>query len=197
MAEKKKFHEVEIPLLNETIYLLGKTKKDTANKTVLLDLTRRLRGKSTELKLKTREDGDKIIAEPSQLRILPFYIRRVMRKGVSYIEDSFQIEIKDAKITVKPLLITRKKVSRAVRKALRDKARETLLGELSQQNTEQIFSDLLNNNLQKFLSLRLKKIYPLGFTDIRILKVDEKLESKKIKKEKVKQETEKPEEKAE
>lgn len=183
MVERKKFHEIEIPLLKEKVFILGKTKQDTANKTILLDLTRKLRGKSTELTLKTSQKEEKIIAEPIQLRILPFYIRRAMRKGVSYIEDSFQVECKNAKMVIKPLLITRKKVSRKVRKALREKARENLIIQLNDLNAEQVFSNLLTNNIQKSLSLKLKKIYPLAFCDIKFVKVYKKLTNNEVKKE--------------
>ena len=41
-------------------------------------------------------------------------------------------------------------------------------------NVEDIFQEILRNSLQKSLSLKLKKIYPLSLCEIRILKVEKR-----------------------
>ena len=96
----------------------------------------------------------------------------MVRKGTNYIEDSFSTECKDAQVKIKPFLITRRKVTREVRKALRNKAKEELINYAKDKNSEEIFDDILNNKLQKQLSLKLKKIYPLSLCEIRTLKVE-------------------------
>ena len=106
------------------------------------------------------------------------FLRRVVRKGTDYVEDSFSAESKNAKLRIKPLLITREKVSKKIRKVLREKAREELIKYVKSKDSEEIFEDILKGKFQKELSLKLKKIYPLSFCDIRILKV-EKLFSEK------------------
>jgi ribosomal protein S3AE len=75
-------------------------------------------------------------------------------------------------------LITRRKVSRAVRKALREKAKEELINYVKNKNTETLFEELLKGQIQKTLSLILKKIYPLALCEIRIFKVEKELENK-------------------
>ena len=65
-------------------------------------------------------------AIPEELDLAGSYIRRAMRKGSDYVEDSFIVDCKDAKIQVKPFLITRNKVSRAIRKELRNNAKKYL-----------------------------------------------------------------------
>jgi ribosomal protein S3AE len=103
----------------------------------------------------------------------------MMRKGTNYVEDSFSAECKDAVLRIKPFLITRKKVSRAVRKALREKAKETLMGYVKTKDIETLFDEIMKNQLQKFLSLKLKKIYPLSLCEIRFFSIKEKKENKK------------------
>ena len=97
----------------------------------------------------------------------------MIRKGTNYVEDSFSAKCKDAQIKIKPFMITRKKVSRAVRKALREKAREELTNYIKNKGKEELFEDLFKNQLQKSLSLKLKKIYPLSLCEIRVFKVEE------------------------
>jgi len=103
---------------------------------------------------------------------MPYYLKRMVRKGTNYVEDSFSVNCEDAEIRIKPFLVTRRKVSRAVRKALRNKVKEELIKYLEKETIENIFDDILKNKLQKELSLKLKKIYPLSLCEIRVLKVE-------------------------
>ena len=89
-------------------------------------------------------------------------------------------ECKNARLKIKPFLIARKKVSRKVKKALREMAREELIKYIKLKDSETIFEELIKNRLQKELSLKLKKIYPLSLCEIRILKVENEFESKEI-----------------
>jgi len=131
------------------------------------------------LKIKIDPEKNQAIATPREIKLLPYFLRRMIRKGTNYVEDSFSAECNDSKIRIKPFLITRKKVSRAVRKALREKAREELIDYAKNKTTERLFDDILKNQLQKPLSLKLKKIYPLSLCEIRILKVEKEFENKK------------------
>lgn len=167
MIERKKFVEIELPLINEKVNVLDRPLKDFENKTLIMDLTRKLRGKGVELIFKLKIDKEKVIAKPFRIHIFSFFIRRLIRRGVNYVEDSFNIECKNAILRVKPFLITRKKVHRSVRKALREKAKEEITNYFKEKNYEEIFSQLLQDKFQKELSKKLKKIYPLSFCDIR------------------------------
>ncbi len=195
MAIKKKFFQVEIPLTNSSVELLAYNLDSLNKRTIKLDLTRQLRGKSIEVVFKVGVEKEKATAEPQKLTLLPFFIRRMLRKNISYVEDSFSAECEDARLRVKPFLITRKKVSRKVRKALREKAREWLVDYIKNKKHKEIFSDIIGNRLQKPLSLKLKKIYPLALCEIRMLKIEKLKEQEKLKVtvEKVKEKTaEKP-----
>lgn len=173
---KKKFFNVEIPILGKETPLIGYEQSNLKDRVIKYDLTRILRGKNAILRLKVDLAGEKPIATPIELRIMPYYLKRMVRKGTSNIEDSFLTECKDGKIRVKPILVSRRKVSRRVRKALRGKAREELINYLKDKTSEEIFNEVINTRLQKNLSLTLKKIYPLSLCEIRVLKVENKSE---------------------
>jgi len=169
---KKKFFNVEIPLIKKTTQLQAYELKELDKRFIKYDLTRLLKGKATILTLKTKLNGEEILTSPKEMRLLPYYLRRMVRRGTNYVEDSFSTESKDSQIRIKPFLVTRRKVSRAVRKALRNKAREELIAWAKESTTEKIFDDTLKGKIQRELSIKLKKIYPLSLCEIRILDVE-------------------------
>jgi ribosomal protein S3AE len=194
---KKRFYDIEIPLIGKETQLRDFEKESLNGKFITYDLTRHLRGKNSILVLKVKASKEKIIAEPRSITLLPSFLRRMVRKGTNYVEDSFFAEAKDAKVRIKPFLITRRKVSRAIRKNLRDVTKEELVNYIKKKKIDDLFDDILKNQLQKTLSLKLKKIYPLSLCEIRVLKVvgdikeieeKEDVKEKKTKKEKSKEE---------
>jgi ribosomal protein S3AE len=170
--KKKRFFDVEIPLIGKKTQLQAYEIKELHNKFLKYDLTRFLRGKSMIMRFKVIADEKEATAKPNQSRIMPYYLKRMVRKGTSYVEDSFSLECADAVLRVKPFMITRKKVSRAVKKALREKARQEIIDYVKNERVSELFDDLLKNKIQKTLSLKLKKIYPLALFELRILKVE-------------------------
>ena len=169
---KQKFFDVEMPILNKATQLYAYDVEELQGRTIKYDLTRLLRGKSVLLSLDVNLVKGKPIASPKEFRILPYFLRRMIRKGTSWVEDSFIANTKDSKVEVKPFLVTRKKVSRAVRKALRDKAKEEITNYLKDKSSETVFEEILHNKMQKPLSLKLKKIYPLSLCEIRVFKIE-------------------------
>jgi len=178
IKRKKRFFNVEIPLINKTTQLQGYEIKDLNDRFIKYDLTRMLKGKSVLLSVKTKLEGDEITTTPREIRLMPYYLKRMVRKGTNYVEDSFSTECKDSQIRIKPFLITRRKVSRAVRKALREMIKKELIEYSKEKSTIEIFEDLLRGQLQKNLSIKLKKIYPLSLCEIRVLKVEKDLTKK-------------------
>jgi len=172
MPEKKKFFEIFLPLVDYKANLQATEKKKLEGRTIKIDLTRKLRGKSLEIIFKIKADEEKIEAIPKRLHLFGYYIRRMMRKSTDYVEDSFSTEAKNVKLRVKPFLITRKKVSRRVRKALREKAKQEITKAFKNKNYEDIFSEIISNKFQRALSLKLKKIYPLALCEIRDVYVE-------------------------
>ena len=167
MAERKKYIEVQVPFLGESLRVLG-TPQDLHNKTIKLDLTRKLRGKGLTIKLRIFNQEGKLFAIPNSLTLASLYIRRMMRKRTNYVEDSFQARCSDIRVTFKPHLITRKKVSRVVRKNLRNTTREFIIDYVKEKDYITTCQEIFDGTLQKTLLPKLKKIYPLSFCDIRV-----------------------------
>jgi ribosomal protein S3AE len=180
-SAKKKFHNVKVGLISSDVHVYGANPEDFDGRVAKVDLTRILKGRNFELKLRIRNEKDELFGEPMSLQIIGSYIRRMMRKGVDYVEDSFEVETRDKKIRVKPFLITRNKVSRAVRRELRDQAKKWINAYFKTRDAVEIFEEILSNKLQKSLSLKLKKVYPLSLCEIRWLEIvgDKDKEEKK------------------
>ena len=159
-------------MLDKKVFLLSDKVENLENKIIKYDLSKVLRGKNTILTLKTKVKEGKVNGEATKLQILQPFFQRIMRKNVSYVEDSFSGDCEDGSVKVKPFLITRRKVHRSVRKALRDKTKIEILEYLKSKKTQDLFKELIKGRVQKTISLKLKKIYPLSFFDIRILKVE-------------------------
>lgn len=178
MAVKKKFFDVSYPILNKESPLLAESLESLGGRFVKIDLSRQLKGKSTEAIFRIVIEDKKAIGKPVRVRLMPYFIQRMMKDSVSYVEDSFSTQCQDALIRIKPFLITRKKVHRSVRKALRDKIKELLINEARNTDYENLFLNVITNKLQKPLSLKLKKIYPLSLCEIRELKLEKFLDNK-------------------
>lgn len=197
--QKKRFFDVTTSATASKITLYAASAQELDGKIVRLDLTRNLRGKSLELRLRIKANGEELTAEPVALELAGSYVRRMMRKGSDYVEDSFEVSCKDAKVVVKPFMITRHKVSRAVRRILRNTAKEYILSHFITRTTKELATEITTNKFQKELSLKLKKVYPLALCEIRVFEIlPEKVE---FKAEPEKQQTEvieapKPEKKA-
>lgn len=178
--KRQKFFDVNMPILNKETQLYAYDIKELEGRTINYDLTRILRGKGTllNLRVEVKEKGEskKAEAHPVEMNIMPYFLRRMMRKGTNYVEDSIKTETKTHKVIVKPFMITRKKVSRAVRKELRDQSRKEIESYMKKHTSEEVFEDLLKSKFQKQLSSKLKKVYPLSFCEIRYFKAGKALE---------------------
>ena len=172
MVLKKKSISVEVPFIDSIIEISAVDLQKLDKKAIKLDLTRMLHGRSTEATFMISVNDGKATAELKKLVLLPFYIQRAMRKGISYVEDSFLCETSDKNLIIKPFLITRNKVHRAVRNALKIKAREIIKECCANRQAFDIFSSIASGKFQKELALKLKKIYPLSFCEIRIAEIE-------------------------
>jgi ribosomal protein S3AE len=173
VAEKKKFIDVKVPILQKEISVLG-TPKELNKRTIKLDLSRKLKGKGVMITLEIFNlENQELFAIPKRIELIKSYIRRIIRKKSDNIEDSFSCQCSDLKVIVKPFLITRKNVSRVVRKNLRNTAREFLINYLKEVDYNTACNQLLNGIIQKEMLPRLKKVYPLAFCDIRIFETKE------------------------
>ncbi|MBS3081692.1 hypothetical protein J4416_01985 [Candidatus Pacearchaeota archaeon] len=168
---RKKFFDVLVPLTATEVKLYASSEEDLNNKIVKIDMTKNLKGKNVDLRAKVIYKDGKLDSELISLILLPSYIRRTMRRGIDYIEDSFKTSCKDAQIVIKPFMITRNHVSRNIRKEIRNLAKKFLEGYSNIKTVKELFSEIMTNKLQKAVSLKVKKIYPLAFCEIRWIEV--------------------------
>lgn len=186
---KKSFYEISAPLVSQKIHLYAPSEESLHGRTVKIDLTKNLRGKSLEVRLRVKYEDGVLGAEADNVTLANSYIRRVIRKGTDYCEDSFETDCRDMKVRIKPFMITRKRVSRAVLNALRVESKDFLQTYLKTRNAQEIISDIMTNKLQKQLALKLKKIYPLALCEIRVFDIVGPLDPKKVSKEDAKEES--------
>ena len=168
---KKKFFEVPVPLTSTKVKLYAISPEEIHNKIVTLDMTKTLKGKNLELKAKVSSKEGKIESELISMVLIPSYIRRTMRRGIDYVEDSFKTSCKDSELLIKPFMITRNHVSRAVRREIRNTARKFIENHARIKNSRELFSEVMTNKLQKAVSLKVKKVYPLAFCEIRWIEI--------------------------
>lgn len=181
---KKKFFNVEIPLIDTEYEVYAYTIDEINKRSIKIDMTRRLKGKALDLVFEINVDENKAIANPKRLRLMPFFIRHMLRKKISYVEDSINSETKESRIIIKPFLITRKPVSRAVRNTLRNSARNWIEDYTKTKTDLELFEETLSGKLQKTLSIKLKKIYPLSLCEVRTIDVKKSLKKEEEEKEK-------------
>lgn len=169
-----------------TIYFPDISKEELANitlkseniagKNIKADLSILARGKLGEIKGVVKElKENKILVDATVLKLYPSYIRRFVRRGVIKIDDSFIITTSDKKkLRIKPTFVTRKKVKGAVETALRKEERDFLAKLCTGYSKDDLFIAIINGDIQKQLSKKLKKVYPLSFCEIREIKLEKK-----------------------
>ena len=174
---KKTFFEVSAPITATKISLYSHNIEELDNRIVKLDLTKSLKGKSLELKLRIKKENESLIAEPETIELSGSYIRRAMRRSTDYAEDSFETECRDSLLRIKPFMIARKRVSRVILKALRNAAKKEIESYVKTRTAKELFSEIITNKLQKHLAIKMKKIYPLAFCEIRFFEIVKKKDS--------------------
>lgn len=172
MIAKKKYFDVKLELLDTVIPLQALKPELLENRTIKFDLTGRLKGKGSEVSFIIKKKNDELVGEVHQFKIYPSYIKRLIGRGISIVEDSFTAKAKDCSLRLKLFLITRKKVHRSVRKALRNEARAFLEKGIANKTAVDVFRAIASTILQKTLNKKLKKIYPLAVCELRDVKLE-------------------------
>lgn len=179
MAEiKKKWVRIIAPrmlnneVVGETIYsdmkkVIGKVVE--VNVGFLLNDRRR---QHMKLKLIVKEiKGEQANTEVKGYNAVKAHIKRSMRKGRSKVEDSFNIECKDKiKVKIKLFVVTRYKAKRSVLTELSKNIREFCLSYCKKIGYEELIRSVISNNLQRDLKRRLKRTFPIAFSEIKELK---------------------------
>jgi len=152
--KRKRFFDVEIPLIKKETHLQAYELKDLEGRFMKYDLTRILKGKGMILQSKVKIEGEKAIATSIGIRLMPYFLKRMVRKGTNYVEDSFSTKCKDTNVEIKPFLITRRKVSRKVRKALREEAKKRINKLYKKQNCRRFIRRYTKRTTTKIFKLK-------------------------------------------
>jgi ribosomal protein S3AE len=174
MVLKKKFFDVELEVLGIKVPILSRDTESLIGQVIRYDLTKFLRGKNCEAKFKVVKSEDGVLGQIYFFMIEPSFIKKMIGRNISIIEDSFTVKCTDCTLRIKPFLITRRKVSRRIRNSLRNESRDFIGKRFTDQTKIQAYQDILSSDLQKMLSKNLKKIYPLAVCEIRMANVESK-----------------------
>lgn len=109
-------------------------------------------------------------------------IKRLVRRRMSKVDDSLVILTKDGKkIRLKPLLLTRGKVSKSIEFRLRATLKKELIEYVRKIPYEELFISVFKNRVQYDMKNKLTPIYPIRSILIRVLKEEKHHASKETK----------------
>jgi len=121
-------------------------------------------------KVSAVKDGSGV-TELISYKMLPGYVKRMVRKRKSKIDISHVIKSKEGKdFTIKYIILTRGKVSKGILTAIGKSARELVSSETGKKSSNGLFDEIINYSLQKGMKKKLSKIYPIGVFEVRFLK---------------------------
>lgn len=99
------------------------------------------------------------------------FIKRMMRRTKSKVDDSFAVETKDkVKLRIKPFIVTKNKVQRSVLSAIKKESRDLLGKAIKERVFSSVIGDILGGRLQKEVRIKMNKIYPIAVFELRAVK---------------------------
>jgi len=169
-APDKVFNSI---LLGETIVNRDEVEK-ALGRTVELNLafiTGNFKYQNYKVRFKVnRLSGGKLYSELVEISLYDAYIRRIVRKGTSRIDDSFVVRTKDGiDVRVKPLVITRYKANRRQRSSIRKTYKEFLVNKIQTLEFYDLVEKVINYEIQEEVRPVLNKIFPVDRVEIRRL----------------------------
>ncbi|MBU3942246.1 MAG: hypothetical protein KKF74_05015 [Nanoarchaeota archaeon] len=192
----KEFNEMligETPSLDPRL-LIGKIM--TIN---LMGITRDIKKQNINITFRvTGLKENKAETEIIGYKVMPAFIKRIIRKGRNNLHDSFVCKTSDEKdVRLKSLVITVNKTKGAVVNSLMKALRANLTEYVRKITYKELVNELVSHKLQSNLKISLRKIYPLRSLEIKemLLEAGKKAVGKKESKGNVKEESNKAEEK--
>jgi small subunit ribosomal protein S3Ae len=135
--------------------------------------TRDMKKQSTDVtfRVKSIVEG-KGLTEIVGVALTNSYVKRLVRRGKSKVEDSFTTTTKDGfTVRIKPVVITNNLVNAGVATRIRALAKEELTNLANNEHVDSFFEILLAQKVQKELKDKLSKIYPLRYVDVRVAQI--------------------------
>lgn len=119
----------------------------------------------------TKIQDQRVVCDTIGYELALSYVKRVIKRAKSKIEDSFLAYTKDeVKVRLKPVILTRSKVKGSILTVLRHKSRDYFINNLKKYSYDEVFNNIISGGMQKGLKDELKKIYPISLVELRILK---------------------------
>ncbi|MBN1274938.1 hypothetical protein JXA12_01475 [Candidatus Woesearchaeota archaeon] len=104
------------------------------------------------------------------IHLVQGFVKRLVRRGRTKVDDSFTAKTKDGQLTrIKPLILTTTTCVASTASQLRLEARKALAERASKTGFINLVQDILNLTIQKNLKEQLNKIHPIRSVDIRSL----------------------------
>jgi len=114
--------------------------------------------------------GGKLYSELVEISLYDSYVRRIVRRDTSRVDDSFIAKTKDGvDIRIKPLVITRFKANRRQRAAIRKTYKEFLINKIQTLDFYELVEKVMNYEIQEEIKPVLNKIFPVDRVEIRRL----------------------------
>ncbi|MFH1440143.1 MAG: hypothetical protein ABIG89_06240 [Candidatus Woesearchaeota archaeon] len=186
--KKKKWFQI----IGEKVYdnaVLGETPIEDTSKIIgrtinvnLMSVTGDMKKQNTSLVYKIHSFKDnKFYALPIGYKISSSYIKRIVRRGKNRIDDSFVVKTKDNKIIrIKMVLLTRNLTCRSARSLAKNMLQHEAADIAGKLDFYQFMNDILNKRFQIKLSALLSKVYPIRQIEIKLLKIEEKVDPESV-----------------
>jgi len=129
-------------------------------------LMRKPKAQNVEVTFRIAEvKGSEAITEFEKIEIVAPFIKRLVKRAKSRIDDSFVCETKDGiKVRLKPIVLLRGKVQRGTQTDIQSKVRESLTNSTKELTLNQLLDKVLVGELSKALKGELKNIYTIIFS---------------------------------
>jgi small subunit ribosomal protein S3Ae len=178
--KKKRWFRIESPsnfgskVIGESLAELSSSLKGRSLDVSLMQLTGNIKKQNLLVSLRVSDVEDNVAkTEVSGFVMQTSSVKRLVRKKSSKIDDSFCCITKDAKkIRIKPLAVTRNKVSSGVRGAVRKIMIPSIVKKVKELNFAELIVSLTNFDLQKDVKKAMDKVYPLKTFQITSCKLE-------------------------
>jgi ribosomal protein S3AE len=173
--KKKKWYSIVAPPLFSSMVLgemPGYDAQTGLGKSLIVNLmtvTGDVKNQSVNLKFTvTSIQDDKLMADPMGYILSPSFIKRVVRRRHSRLDEAYTLATTDGKtVTIKPLMITRTIANRSVMSALRRECQKSVTAAVTGATYDDLLSDIITTKFQKETRKGLSKIFPLKSFEVK------------------------------
>lgn len=178
-VKKKKWYPIAAPKLFQD-ELLGEILVDEPNlimnrivTTNLMNLTNDMKHQNINIKFRVNKIDDNVAyTELVSYEMLPSSIKRLVRRDINRLDESFVCETKDnVLVRIKPFLLTKVATKGSKLKLLRKTLINLISREVKRLTFDELIEDVITRKLQNNVKANLKKIFPLKICEIRYFEI--------------------------